>query len=82
MCCLKYEQNAYEYLNSISPNVGATVKTRDGVGTVVDINLLTGNMLVKFENSEIPAKYNRADVKVLSRGKRKQTEPEETLEEE
>lgn len=82
MCCLKYEQNAYEYLNSISPNVGATVKTRDGVGTVVDINLLTGNMLVKFENSEIPAKYNRTDVKVLSRGKRKQTEPEETLEEE
>lgn len=82
MCCLKYEQNAYEYLNSISPNVGATVKTRDGVGTVVDINLLTGNMLVKFENSEIPAKFNRDDVKVLSRGKRKHAETEETLDKE
>ncbi len=82
MCCLKYEQNAYEYLNSISPNIGATVKTRDGVGTVIDINLLTGNMLVKFENSEIPAKFNRDDVKVLSRGKRKHTEPEADIEEE
>jgi cell fate regulator YaaT (PSP1 superfamily) len=81
MCCLKYEQNAYEHLNSISPNVGATVKTKDGVGTVVDINLLTGNMLVKFENSEIPAKYNRDDVKILSRGKRKQVEPEVEVEE-
>ncbi len=81
MCCLKYEQNAYEHLNSISPNVGATVKTKDGVGTVVDINLLTGNMLVKFENSEIPAKYNRDDVKILSRGKRKQAEPEVEVEE-
>ena len=71
MCCLKYEQNAYEYLNSISPSVGSTVKTRDGVGTVQDINLVTGNMLVKLGESEIPVKVHRDEVKILSKGKKK-----------
>ncbi len=28
MCCLSYEENAYEYLNSIMPMVGSTVRTR------------------------------------------------------
>ncbi len=77
MCCLKYEQNAYEYLNSISPSVGSTVKTRDGVGTVQDINLITGNMLVKVGDSEIPTKLHRDEVKLLHKGKRKKKDQEE-----
>ncbi len=71
MCCLKYEQNAYEYLNSISPSIGSIVKTRDGVGSVQDINLVTGNMLVKLEGSEMPFKVHRDDVKIISKGKKK-----------
>ena len=31
MCCLKHEQETYEYLNSKLPNVGETVKTNDGL---------------------------------------------------
>ena len=27
MCCLKYEQDAYEYLHTLTPNVGSTVNT-------------------------------------------------------
>ena len=38
MCCLGYEQSAYEYLNSILPMVGSTVRTPDGTGTVVETN--------------------------------------------
>ena len=53
MCCLKYEQNAYEDLIRTTPQVGSTVNTPDGVGTVVEIvNILTGNLKVKFENGD------------------------------
>ncbi len=42
MCCLKYEQNAYENLIRITPKVGAYVSTSEGKGTVTEISLLTG----------------------------------------
>ena len=35
MCCLAYEQKSYEYLNSITPQVGSIVRTPDGEGTVI-----------------------------------------------
>ena len=35
MCCLKNEQDTYEYLNSKLPNVGDEVKTNTGVKGVV-----------------------------------------------
>ncbi len=72
MCCLKYEQDAYEHLISITPGVNFTVKTNSGkVGTVTDVNLITGNIMVKFEDTEFPVKLNRRDVQILSRGKKK-----------
>jgi cell fate regulator YaaT (PSP1 superfamily) len=41
MCCLKNEQDAYEYLNSSLPAVGAKVKTIDGyVGEVQSTSVL------------------------------------------
>ena len=73
MCCLKYEQDAYDELIKITPPVGATVKTSEGVGTVIDANMITGNIIVKPNTEEgIPFKTNRKDVKILSRGKKKQ----------
>ena len=71
MCCLNYEQDAYEYLNSFTPNVGATVKTAEGLATVTDVNLITGNLFVKLIDSEtIPFKVHRDDVKLISRSKK------------
>ena len=82
MCCLKYEQDSYEHLLSITPVVGSTVKIAEGVGTVVDCNLITGNLLVKPENSEgAPFKVHRSAVKLLSRPKRKKKDEEEMMEE-
>lgn len=70
MCCLKYEQDAYDELNSYTPNVGATVKTDDGLAVVVDSNVITGNLLVKLIDSEmIPFKVHRDNVKLVSRKK-------------
>ncbi len=73
MCCLKYEQDAYEYLNSFTPQVGATVKTENGTGVVTDVNLITGNLYVKpLETDSIPFKTHRDNVKVISSGKKRQ----------
>ncbi len=41
MCCLKNEEEAYEYLNSKLPNVGDFVTTNDGLkGEVSSVSVL------------------------------------------
>lgn len=66
MCCLKFEQNAYEDLLTITPRVGAKVKTPDGEGKVVDANVITGNLRVAlFDTPDIPKTYHRSVLKVL-----------------
>ncbi len=75
MCCLKYEQEAYEYLNSITPPVGSYVKTVSGNGTVVDENPLTGNLYVRIGEDAAPIKVHRSEVELLSRGKNKKPAP-------
>ena len=70
MCCLNYEQESYEYLNSITPSIGTTVKTEQGVGTVTDVNFITGNITVKpKDENSIPYKTNRKYVKILGNHK-------------
>lgn len=71
MCCLKYEQNCYEELLSITPKVGALVDTTEGRGIVEDANLLTGVLKVKLDkNPDAPAvSFSRDDVKLLRDGK-------------
>ena len=71
MCCLKYEQEAYEYLNSITPPVGSYVKTASGNGIVVDENPLTGTLYVRLGEDAAPIKVHRTEVEVLSRSKNK-----------
>ncbi|MBR6533400.1 MAG: stage 0 sporulation family protein [Clostridia bacterium] len=73
MCCLKYEEDAYSHLASITPNVGATVRTPDGLGTVTDVNLVTGNLYVKLHDSEsMPIKMHRDNVERVSSAKKPQ----------
>ena len=49
MCCLKYEQEAYEDLLKNTPNVGSLVSTKDGKGKVVEVNLLRGMLKVHYD---------------------------------
>ena len=67
MCCLKYEQNAYEHLLKITPKPGAIVETAEGAGTVVDFSLLTGKLKVQLHNNpDAPPKYfHRKEVKLV-----------------
>ena len=78
MCCLKYEQDAYEYLNSLTPIVGSTVKTPEGNAVVTDVNLITGYLTVRLSDSDsLPFKIHRDEVKPLSRFKKRPKREEE-----
>ena len=86
MCCLKYEQDTYSSLIKVTPKQGALVNTPEGRGTVVEVNVLSGNLKVRLEKApdSPPALFNREDVKVIKDGKSKseKAEPsEETLQE-
>lgn len=67
MCCLKYEQNAYEDLLRYTPKHGALVKTPEGKGTVVDVNLLTGFLKIRMDNNPdaAPHVFHRDEVRVI-----------------
>ncbi|MGN0486839.1 MAG: stage 0 sporulation family protein [Acutalibacteraceae bacterium] len=67
MCCLKYEQDAYEHLLRVTPKNGAIVETEEGRGTVVDFNLLTGMLKVALDKKPeaAPIEVNRKNVNIL-----------------
>ncbi len=70
MCCLKYEQEAYEFLQKNTPKVGAYVSTPDFKGYVEEVNLLTGKLKVKPEKSEDAAViFDKGDVTIIRDGK-------------
>ena len=75
MCCLKYEQAAYEDLIRTTPKVGAAVVTPDGPGIVTEVALIQGLLKVQLEANPdaAPSVYPRESVKWgrdLARGRR------------
>ena len=77
MCCLGYEQSAYEYLNSILPMVGSIVRTPDGTGTVVETNPISGYLRVRLNSEALAPKYYKASqCQYLSGGKRAPRRPD------
>ena len=71
MCCLKYEQEAYQDLLRTTPTVNSLVMTPEGRGVVTDVNLLTGILHIKLENEQdaVVRTYPVNQVKVLRSGK-------------
>ena len=67
MCCLKYEQEAYESLLKVTPKNGAVVTTPEGKGIVTEVSLLTGKLKVRLDKSpdSPPVSMDRRDVKVI-----------------
>jgi len=49
MCCLKYEQNAYEDLVKNAPKVDSYVETPEGNGTITEVNLLRQQVKVRMD---------------------------------
>ena len=76
MCCLKYEQDAYEDLIRNSPKMDSFVDTPEGRGTVVEVNLLRQSVKVRMEeNPETVSVFSNADIAILRSGKAKKNDP-------
>lgn len=71
MCCLKYEQEAYEHLLRVTPKNGAIVQIKEGKGVVTDVNLLTGMLKVSLDRNPnaAPVSVHRRDVTIIKDGK-------------
>lgn len=71
MCCLKYEQNSYDYLAKITPRKGSIVDCREGRGRVIDASLLTGMLKVQLDSSPegAPVIVNRESAVVVKGGR-------------
>lgn len=54
MCCLRYEQGAYEELIKTIPKIGAFVQTTSGYGNVVQTNVLRQKVRVKLDGQGDP----------------------------
>ncbi len=76
MCCLKYEQDAYEDLIRTSPKMESFVDTPEGRGTVVEVDLLRQRVKVRMEESpETISVFPNGDIAVLRSGKAKKNDP-------
>ena len=70
MCCLKYEQDAYEDAAKRMPKVESFVQTPDGPGNVKSIDLLRETVKVSLDSAPEPLKsYHNCEVCVLRNGK-------------
>lgn len=71
MCCLEYEQPAYEDLLKKVPGKGALVEYDGQRGTVTEVFVLKGLIKVKFGTPEEPTFkiLDSKDVKILKKGK-------------
>ena len=72
MCCLKYEQNAYEDAAKRMPKVESFVQTPDGPGNVKSVDLLRETVKVALDSAapNEPMKcYHNCEVCVLRNGK-------------
>ena len=48
MCCLQYEESCYEQMHKLMPKTGKEIETPDGVGIVVENNVITEKTRVKL----------------------------------
>ena len=78
MCCLKYEQAAYEDLLKNTPKTGTYVQTPEGKGVISEVNLMTGNLKVvldKHQNGVISA-FHKDQVRPCKDPRKQEKKPE------
>ncbi|MDR1532964.1 MAG: stage 0 sporulation family protein [Clostridiales bacterium] len=73
MCCLKYEEETYEELNRNLPNPGDVIRTPDGKGEVISVNVLRQlvKAAVRRRDSDDPiiGSYSVGAVTIVSRAR-------------
>ena len=75
MCCLKYEQDAYEDAVKRLPKNESFVETPDGAGNVSGVDFLRETVTVRLESApEAPQKYVGEEIRVVRSGKGRRPE--------
>ena len=75
MCCLKYEQDAYEDLMKDAPRMDSFVETPDGAGTIISVNTLREKARVRLDDAPDTLKtYQNSEIRVIRSGKGKRPE--------
>lgn len=71
MCCLKYEQDSYEELNKNLPREGDIIKTSNGIGEVLSVNVLrqTIKAAVRKNQQDMPNLefFNVSEIEIIKR---------------
>ena len=83
MCCLKYEQEAYEEKLSRLPRIGAIVKTADGEGEVCQVETLKERVKVKFKDKDevFFKRYDLPEIEIIKNVEKDEEETDEDIEE-
>lgn len=70
MCCLKYEQDAYEDAVKRLPKKDSFVETPDGVGNILDVDMLKETVKVRLDSApDTPQVYQGEEIRVVRNGK-------------
>lgn len=81
MCCLKYEEETYEVLNKRLPDHGDIVRTPDGTGEVLSVNVLRQLVRVGVKKKEQDDAainvYHIDEIKILTQKRSKDIKNEE-----
>ncbi len=67
MCCLRYEDKTYEELRKRLPHRQTRVLTEDGLGTVIDSQILTQLVLVRLDLSPKPNAYPLENIQKVTK---------------
>ena len=67
MCCLRYEDENYEELRKRLPHRQSRVKTEDGLGKVIDSQILTQLILVVLDSTGARNAYPLENIEVLTK---------------
>lgn len=79
MCCLKYEEDVYSEKAKRLPNVGAIVKTQEGVGEVEAVETLKERVKVKIKDGEgwLHKRYMAKEITVIKDSNKESVDSEE-----
>ena len=72
MCCLNFEHQTYLEYRKGMPDQGDKVRTPEGKGDVLDVNILGEKVLVKVNRKEgdIESWFPKSEVKILQKGRK------------
>jgi len=76
MCCLRYEDKTYEQLRKRLPSRQSRVQTDDGLGTVIETQILTQLVLVRLDEGVKPQAYALENIRKVNKEEEEQLRAE------